>query len=531
MTKFRALLVINLKAMLLTASGGGRRSRRRAMSGLGVLALLAFLALYLSGTYSFAFAVQLAQVGMLDLLLMMMPVLVVVMGVMYTVFAVQGVVFGGKDNDLMLALPVPAFQLMLARVLALVLENLVFSLFIMLPACVAYAVTGGGVSLGFVVRALVASVFLSLLPTTLALILGFALTWLSSKFTRGKALLRNVLYLAFFGGIMAFSFNAGFMINSLAERAAGIRAGFDGWGLPFVLFQEGVCGSLPALLGFLALCAGPFLLAVWLFGQRYKHLVTSLTARSVRSDYRLGRQTGSSRTKALLAKEGRRFFTTTMYFFNAGFGLILMLVGGAAALIKGRELADLFGLFGEAFPLAPILALAILFCLSMSAVSASSVSLEGRYLWILKEAPVDTRTVLGVKWGFELLLTLPCTVLCVAGVSVGCGLSLAEGLGLLLVCTAFALFHAPFGLWVNLCFPKLDAANDTVVVKQSAAAMLGTFVPMVAVLAGCLFYILLHGLLGVGGTMAAFALLELAAAAVCLRLINTRGTARLLELC
>ena len=526
MRKFRALLSVNLKAMLLSTSNSRGRGRRR-MSGVGMLILIAFLGLYLSGTYSFAFALQLAPVGMLDLLLMMMPVLVTAMGVFYTVMAVQGVVFGGKDNDLMLSLPIPAFQLMLARVLVLVLENLVFSYVILLPAGVAYAVFGGAAGPGFWLRLLAGAAVLSLLPTTLALVLGFLLTWLSGKFGRGKALLRNLLYLVFFGAVLVLAFQSGTLIGTLAEYAAGIQAGFAGWGLPFLLFQRGVCGDGLAFLATTALCLLPFLLAVWLFGQRYQHLVTSLTARASRADYKLVRQSGSSQRRALLNKEARRFFNSTMYLFNTGCGLILMLLLGGAALIKGRELTTLLALLGDTLPLTPLLALAILFCLSTAAISASSISLEGRYLWILREAPVDSRTVLDVKWGFQLLLTLPCTLVCIAAVTVGCQLPLDQAGALLLVSAAFALFHAPFGLYVNLCFPKLDAPNDTVVVKQSAAALLGTLVPMLLLGAAFVFYLLLHGWLGVTGTLLAFALVELAAAGVCIRLVRGRGAALL----
>ena len=529
MRKFYALLLVNLKAMLLTSSNSRGRGKRR-MSGIGMLALMAFLALYLSGVYSFAFAVSLAQVGMLDLLLLLMPVFAVVIGVLYTVLAVQGVVFGGKDNDLMLALPISAFQLMLARVMALVLENLVFSFFVLVPAGVAYTVFGGGTGVGVWLRLLAGVCALALLATTLALVLGFLLTWLSSKFSRGKALLRNLLYFVFFGAVLVLSLQTSTLLSALAEHAAGIRSGFAGWGLPFLLFQQGVCGSLPALLGLLAVCVLPFLLAVWLFGLRYKHLVTSLTARSSRSDYKLVRQSGTSQRRALLGKEARRYFTTTMYLFNTGFGLILMLVGGVAALVKGRELTALLGLMGNVLPLTPLLALIMLFCLSMAVVAASSISLEGPYLWILKEAPVDGRTVLTVKWVFELLLTLPCVLVCGIGASIGCGLSMGQAGALLLVNAAFALFHAPFGLYINLCFPKLDAANDTVVIKQSAAALLGTFLPMLFLAAGCLLYVLLHGCLGMTGTMLVFALAELAAAGVCLRLVNTRGVCLLEKL-
>ena len=532
MNKFRALLVINLKAMLLTSTGRRGTKKGRAVSGLGALAIMGFLALYLSGTYSFTFAAQLSQVGMVDLLLMMMPVLVVAMGVLYTVMAVQGVVFGGKDNDLMLSLPVSAFLLMLSRVTALVLENLVFSLLVMAPAGVAYAVFGPGAGAAFFLRLLAASLLLALLPTTLALLLGCLLTWLSARFTRGKTLARSLLYLVFLGAVMALSFRAGLLVNTLAEYAAGIRAGFAGWGLPFLLFQQGVCGDALAFLAFAGLCVIPFLLCVWLFGLRYKRLVTALSARSSRSDYRLGRQSAAGAGKALLAKEARRFFGTTMYFVNCGFGLLLLLVLGGALLVKGGGLTALLALADGLLPAGPLLALCMVFCLSTAAVSAVSISLEGKYLWILKEAPVPAAAVLRTKWLFQLLLTLPCLLaawLC-AMIGLRGALALPEGLAALAVCAAFAVFHALFGVWINLCFPRLDAPNDTVVVKQSMASFLGVFLPMACLLPGAGLWLLLHKTLGSGLVLLFIALLLLAAAAVFYRLLERRGPARLLEL-
>ena len=41
---------------------------------------------------------------------------------------------------------------------------------------------------------------------------------------------------------------------------------------------------------------------------------------------------------------------------------------------------------------------------------------------------------------------------------------------------------------MGLCFPKLDAANETVVVKQSMATVLGMFVPMAVLLVCGLLY-------------------------------------------
>ena len=71
MKKFLVLTRVQLRALLSTLRIGG--SRKRAASGWGALALAAGLCLYLSGSYSFALGGQLAALGALDLLLLMMP--------------------------------------------------------------------------------------------------------------------------------------------------------------------------------------------------------------------------------------------------------------------------------------------------------------------------------------------------------------------------------------------------------------------------------------------------------------------------
>ena len=86
----------------------------------------------------------------------------------------------------------------------------------------------------------------------------------------------------------------------------------------------------------------------------------------------------------------------------------------------------------------------------------------------------------------------------------------------------FAVGHAAFGLLMGLCFPKLDAVNETVVVKQSLSVVLAMFVPMAALLVcGLLWW--LGGMLA---EWAAFALpiaLLAVLAAVCTGILAKRG--------
>lgn len=532
MGKFKALVVLNLKAMLnaMRLSGrGGKGKKARAATGIGALAFLAFLGLYMSGTYSVLLASQFAPLGLVRLVILMMPVMVVAAGLMFTVFAAQGVIFGGRDNDIMLALPVAPFTLLLARTTALYAENLLFSLFVMLPAGAVYLFYGGAGGIGFFLRLVLCAVFLAMLPTTLALAAGFVLAWASGRFAR-RALLNNLLYSGAFILLMVFIFRMNFYIQHLTmETALGLERGFSLWGLPFVLLMEGTCeGNWISLLLFLALCAIPFLLVVRLFSGRYKSIVTSLGAKSVRSDYKLGKVSAAGARRALLAKESKRFFSTAIYFFNAGFGLVMLVAGGAAALLfrgKVEQVLRQMGEFGAELPIAPLLAVTIAFCVSMTAITASSISLEGRQLWILKEAPVPVGDIFLVKAGFQLLLELPCILVSSLCLTAAFSLGLLEWLAMFLVNAALAVFSALFGLLINLALPKLDAPNDTMVVKQSAAAMAGTLVPMLTVVGLGFLWTVLQGPLGSLPAMLVCALPMALGSAVLLYLLNTKGKA------
>ena len=487
--KFRAMVWLSLKAMLSTLRLGGRR---RVITGVGAVLFMAGLAGYLSCMYSFSFARQLAQVDMLPLLMAIMPVMAVTVGLCFTLMAAQGVVFGGKDNDLMLSLPVPPSLLLFSRALALYLENLLICLFVLLPAGAAYQFYGGGGGVWLWLALVPGAALIALLPTLAALICGFALAWLTGHFPR-NALLSTVFYGAALVVVMVGVFRLNGLMLSIGQSAAGLQAGLAGWGLPFLLLEQAVCLLRPqALLALAALCMVPFGAVVWLLGRWYQPILSRLTTRAGRWKFRLKRLRTGSPFCALVAKEARRFFNTPIYLFNTGFGLLLLLGGGIAALIFRTKVRPvLYTLEAAGAPVLPLLATALAFVLSTVAITACSISLEGKCLWLLLAAPVSIPTLLAAKAAFQLLLVLPCLCLCVACLALALGLEGWATLLLLVVTGAFALCCAPVGLWCNLLFPRLDAPNDTVIVKQSLSALLGTIIPMLLAALAAGLYLLL----------------------------------------
>ena len=526
MKKFLALLKVSVRSMLLT-SAGGRRSKAKAATGVGALLLIAFLGLYMSGLYSSLLMHVLAPVHMEALVFIFMGMGALIGGLLFTVFAVKGVVFGGKDNDLLLSMPVSTTALMASRVAAIYLENLLFSFFVLVPAgvvCALLTERGVGRDPLFWVRLIVAVLALPLLDTALSVLLGALVAFLSAKVSKG-ALGQNLIMALFLAALFYFSFNLNGMIEGLAANAAGVKDSLS-WAAPLLWMADGILGDWGLLLAFAACCAAAFGLVVFVLGKAYRQAVTAFAARSARRDYKLSAQSASGQKKALLAKEAKRFFGTPMYLWNAGIGLILLLAAGVAALVMRNELREFIAVAEGALPVLPFAAAVIGFCLSSCPIAAPSVSLEGKYLWILREAPVGESTLLWVKVGFQLLLTLPCTV--IAGVCIAIALELPvwQRAALVLFMALFDVGHAAFGLLMGLCFPKLDAVNETVVVKQSLAVFLGAFVPMGALgVCGVLYW--LGGKLAPWASLALPAVLLAGLTAVCVLLLAKRGPAML----
>lgn len=514
---------VSVKSMLLTSSNVGRGRRKRAVSGMGAVALIAFVGLYLSGLYSCMLLDVLAPLNMEVLLFIFMGIGALVGGLLFTTFAVKGVVFGGRDNDLLLSMPVPSTMLMASRVAAIYLENLLFSFFVLVPAGVACAIlteSGVGRDLLFWVRLLIAVLALPLLDTALSVLLGALVAFLSAKISKGRALGQNIVMGVYLLAVLWFAFNLNGLMNELTASAAGLREAMV-WAEPLVWMGDGIMGDWGLLLAFTACCAVPFALVVFGLGRVYRQAVTAFQARSARNDYKLAAQSAAGQKKALLKKEARRFFGTPMYFWNAGMGLIMLLAAAAAALVKQGDLRKLAAEV-EGMPVLPLAAAVIGFCLCTCCITAPSFSLEGKCLWILREAPVKEKTLVWIKTGFQLLLSLPCALIASVCIAFALALPLWQGAVLFLVSALFAIGQACFGTLMGLTFPKLDAPNETVVVKQSMAVMLTMFVPMAALaLAGLLCWVgsLLSPALAVVFPLAVLALLAL----LCAAALDSRG--------
>lgn len=500
MTAFWALMKVSFRGLLLSANPSSK-AKKKAASGIGVLVLLSILMLYLGGFYSFMFGSLLAPIGRLDLLVLIMSVMSVALCFFFGLMGSAGFVFGGKDNDLLLALPVPVTTVLLSKVLALYLENLIFTLFLLLPstaACLYY----GGLSAVFLPFLPFALLLLPLLPSALCLLVGFVFSLIQSR-VQHRALVNNLLYLVFLAAVMFFSMRMSFVTSS-GDTAGVLAIGPAlSWALPAVWLSRALCTrSLTALLSFIAGCVLPFALTILIFSRFYKRILTRLSAVHLRHDYKLTEVKTAGPLAALYGKEIRRIFGTPVYLMNCAIGSLMLLAGGIYAFFKGDAAALLFGtLPGGSGILTGLLALVVGFCVLLCSTTSASISLEGNRLWILLEAPVPVGTIFSAKLLAGLTLSLPPVLIGIPLGAIGCGQDPFAIFTLTVFGIAASFFTVLEGLVLNLVWPKLDAVNDTVIVKNSMSVMVQVFGSFGLLAAGAGIFVLLNGPIGADGAL------------------------------
>lgn len=229
--------------------------------------------------------------------------------------------------------------------------------------------------------------------------------------------------------------------------------------------------------------------------------------------------------RALFDKEMRRFLGSPTYMLNCGLGILVMPIVAIVLFVKGENIINVMNaIFGGVEGLVPMLACAaICMSVSMNDITAPSVSLEGKNLWLVQVFPVSGWQVLMAKLNVHLVLTLIPALILTASVLWIVKPGLAFLLLIPIVVVLFVLLMAEIGLVLNLKMPNLTWTDEVVPVKQSMGVMLTLFGGWILVMVLGGIYWLLKDIFSPLVYMICVACLLLAASMVMLSWLRGRG--------
>ena len=118
----------------------------------------------------------------------------------------------------------------------------------------------------------------------------------------------------------------------------------------------------------------------------------------------------------------------------------------------------------------------MLFVGSMTSISSSSISLEGKTINITKSLPIKEETILKSKILTCYVIELPFIIFSDIVFFIKFKPSIFYLVLILLLSFLIILLTSCIGLIANLKYPKMNATNDTEVVKQSMSSMISVFI-------------------------------------------------------
>lgn len=402
-----------------------------------------------------------------------MSLISVAMGVFGSVFNTYSGLYLAKDNDLLLSMPIPVRYVMTSRLLSVYIMGFIYSSLVIIPAVVVYfmnAVVTVASAVGCVLLVLITSAIVMFLSC----LLGWVVAKISSKL-KNKSFITVIVSLAFFAAYYFAYFKANEIIRRVIANAAVYGAKIKGSAYPLYVFGSIGTGNLLYALAVIAVTAALLAATYYIIEKSFIGIATASEKRS-KAVYKEKREKTKSVDAALVGKEIRRFVANPNYILNCGFGMILLPVAAVFLLVKHGFIGDLSAnLFGDSSMTAAFTGLLICLLTTMNDMSAPSVSLEGKNIWLMQALPITPWQALRAKLRFHYLLTAVPAVICAVCASVSGELSLLSSLLVIAVSLAFIALFDCLGLAINLKNPNLTWTNEITPIKQSVSVMVCLF--------------------------------------------------------
>jgi len=463
----------------------------------------------------------LVEVGLDWLYFAMTSLVALFLGVFGSVFNTYSGVYLAKDNDLLLSMPIPVSKIMISRLAGVFIMGSIYSCVVSIPAAVIYWLNAPQTALS-IIGSLLLVVIIAVITLLLSCLLGYVVARISVKL-KNKSIVTVLTSLGFIAAYYLVYFKALNLIQNITDYVGDLSGTFRAITPLYYLGCVGE-GNLKAMITVTVISFALLYAVCSLIVRSFLKVATSAGTTSRVKEKAQGYKV-TTPYGALLRKEFGRLGSSASYMLNCSLGSLFMVIAIGAILIKGdmlcRELLKVFG--DQPQFITVLLAAACCAAASMNDTAASSVSLEGKCIWIPQSMPVDSWTVIRAKLDVQLLLTVPLAfILAVCGAFV-LHISGAEAILCIAIVLLYSPFSAMFGMLMNLRHPNLNWSNEIYPIKQSFSVFLALMVNFLyaAALAG--LYLLI-GEINCVLYMGAFLALTVIACALLLTWLKKKGT-------
>ena len=399
------------------------------------------------------------------------------------IYKASGLLFNSRDDDLLLSLPIKRSTVLFVRIFKFYIFELLFNSIFLLPAIVVY-IRYVKVEFSFYISSLFVLLLLPIIPIIISCILGSFISKISSKF-KFKNLVQIVTTVILLLVIFYFSFNTQGLINNFGEKAAAINKVINKIYYPCNAYVKMATNfKIKDLLLFIFI--NTFLFVFTILGLSRFYFKINSGIKGVKTSISKGKYIIKKNKPiiSLIKKELKKFIGSPVFITNTGFGLVLFVIGIVYITINFDKVATSISLesnlsLNEIKSYIPIILYGfICFTSFMTSITSSMISLEGKSFSILKSLPIKPITIILSKVLMAILVMIPLILIGDIILFIKFNFNILEILLIIIGTILLPLVSETIGIIINLKYPKMDAENDTEVVKQSMSSMIAVFIGM-----------------------------------------------------
>ena len=465
---------------------GNKKQSSIVIASFGIITLAIFFFVY-----NIITAKTLVQLGQQELIPSYMVSVSSFAILFLTIFYSNGILFGSRDMENLLSLPVKSSDIISSKFMFMYLLNFLIGLMFMLPGGIVW-VLNRSLNILQIILYFTSIIFVPLIPMCIAACMGIIIIVVASSFFKRKNVIALIFSFAMIGIIGYIAVSA---MKSGNENNIGIMLSKQITGLYPIsgLFVQHT--NFPMYIGmglFITFSTAVFYIFVKIVAMKYGLLNTLAKTTSRYSDNKKS-YNRKSIFLALYKKEMGRFLSSYMAVLNAGLGVILLCVFSIFLLFNSVEqIGESSGIENINEYLSNFAPLFIASMLSLSCPAASAISLEGKNIWILQSSPVKVKMILNSKIAVNLTLHLIGYMISIFAFMLKLDMNFIQVINLIIVPICYSIFITVIGISLNKKFPNFEWESEMMIVKQSMPVIVSAIIGMAALIIPILLHWFLH---------------------------------------
>lgn len=418
-----------------------------------------------------------------------------------SVFTAQQQIYESKDNQMLISMPIKPGQILLSRIFAIAIFNMIYALPFFTGSAIGYciySVSIGPIQLIPLLILLISYVSMIVFITMLTSLLAWGVSIIMSKITN-KTLISTVLYMVFFAIYFYAIFNLDNLGEAIEKNADKLSSGIMTFARPIYYMGASVVEqNILFVAAFLvSLLIPAFLMYIVIKKSFFKILLHENKSKNKMLKHSDKDFNSHSAFIALLQKEIARFLRTPMYFLSYGTSIFFVAMMLAYLFIKKdkfEDVVELLSIYGvsstKALP-AIFSMLLYQFVSSGAVLTSASINMEGKNIWIIKSLPIKTIDIMLAKGLVPVIILLPIfeveSLLLIFLFKIS-----GSAMILLLLMPIFTMiFFSMFGLYINLNHFKLDWLSENEAFKRAGGPTIASFSSMGSTVLFVILYLLI----------------------------------------